>query len=72
MWPEWGLWMQKLHHSSFLSKDRWLNNIEGDKWYSIYMKAKSGMSLHYFWLLYMIEMNNGFNNQIDELDKYDD
>ena len=72
LWPEWDIWMQKLHQPSLYAGDRSLCKIEGKEWYKIYMKTTQLMNLHYFWLELLI---SDFKNQfihLYEIDDYDD
>ena len=47
LWPEWDRWMQKLHLSSLYAGNRSLKEIEGEKWFQMYMRTSEWESLHY-------------------------
>ena len=72
IWIECDLWLQDLNFPSLLSDNRSLSKTEGKECYSVYMKTKTGLKLHYFCLLRMIERNRGTNDALVELDQYDD
>ena len=63
--------MQKLNLPSLYAGGRSLKDVEGEKWYKMYMKTPDGNNLHYYWLLNMIEqisIQQGIHQNIDEYD----
>ena len=71
-WPEWYIWLEKLHHQSSLRGQRSLAKLEGDQWYEMFLKTMDGQNVHYFWYLWTID--NGYHNNPEfyDIDKYDD
>ena len=60
-WPEWDLWMCKLHETSLFTNDRSLRDIEGIYWYEKYMRTVDWGNLHYFCLEWLINNSMSFD-----------
>ena len=72
MWPEWVIWMRKLHQSSLHSNGRSLNDIEGSDCFGKYTKTENGLNLHYFWLEWLINNSSNLGLQLYKIDEFDD
>ena len=71
-WPEWYIWLEKLHHQSILRGQRSLVKLEGNQWYGMFLETMDGKNVHYFWYLWTIENEYHSNPDFYDIDKYDD
>ena len=62
MWPEWDIWLEKLHLRSLYEYDRSLNWVEENKSCEFYMDIGQNRKCHYFCLHFAIE-----NRLLEEL-----
>ena len=71
-WPECNIWIEKLNQPSLLAGSASLKDIEGDQWFSIYMLTRDKSKVHYFCLMWMLDLHFRLTNQKIDIDKFDD
>ena len=71
-WPEWDIWMCKLHETSLFTNDRSLHDIEGIDWYKKYMRSLDDVYLHYFCLEWLINNSGYLELNLRGIDEYED